>query len=391
MAEAENKGLGRKKMNENQLLIIQETVNWRENVIYRGSTKGASLSDGRGDLFHQSQAYNKPGIADSNIPTASLKDLSLMWCKLKGGSPDTLFEKVSDSVQSLDNVDPTVVDWAIMGNVYEHGNYCEFLVGMYNVDKDPVIDFKRMSGDGFVMDGFYQKVKKTLKERNIIDAAEDDDVDFDYQFSDSEEEKEEEDDLTAYGYLQLAYDENIVASWIEKIAVRHVEDKNHMMGLMAYNASDPANLEIIIKKGGKKLIDLIIKLFEETNSAALVRNTSELANKVTNHPKVAEHGYEDSFLVAIFIAMYYWVPGNDRKNNRKQTTSFEITESRETVNNLVETIYNLKSVFSEDVIKASAKNSNLEDEQKQNIISYLENNKGSKPVDFLLHILKQLE
>jgi len=387
MAEAEV--TGRKKMNENQLQIIQETVNWRETV-HRGATKGASMSDGRGDLFHQAQAYKKPGNSNSNLPQASLKDLSLMWCKLKEGNADTLFKKVSSSVQSLDNVDPTIVDWAIMGNVYEHGNYCEFLVGMYNVEKDAVIDFKRMSGDGFVMDGFYQKVKKTLKERNIIDAAEDDDLDFDYQFSDSEEEKEDEDDLTAYGYLQLAYDENIVASWIEKIGVRHVEDKNHMMGLMAYNASDAANLEIIIKNGGKKLTNLIIKLFEETNSAALVRNTSELANKVTSHPKVEEHGYEESFLVAIFIAMYYWVPGNDRKNNRKQTTSFEITESRETVNNLVQTIYNLKSVFSEDAIKTSAKK-NLEDEHKQNIISYLENNKGSKPFDFLLHILKQIE
>jgi len=391
MAEAENAAERKRRMNENQLQIIQETMDWRGDVVRGAAMKQADL---RGDLYNRDAAYAKSGVADSEIPQANQKDLGLMWCKLKGDNAEELFQNVSKSVQSLPNVDPTVDIWAIMGNVYDHGNHCEFLVGMYEVEKQPVLDFKRMSGDGFVMDGFYQKVKKKLKETKIIDAVEDDDADFDDYSDDFEDDDakdgEEEDNLTSYGYLQLAYDVNIVASWIEKIKVRHVEDQNHMMGLMAYNASDPTNLEIIVSKGGENLKDLTVTMLEESNNAALVRNTSELAKKVTSHPKSKEHGYDEAFLQAIFTAMEYWVPNNGRKNKQKQTTSFEITESRETVNNLVQTIYNLKSIFSDMLME---KVSNMEDKSKQNIINFLESKKESKTKaeDFLLHVLKQIE
>jgi len=386
MAEAEKSG--KRLMNEEQLQMINETLGWRDNV-HRGATKGAV--DNRGNFYHQKQAYQKSGIEDSKIPQARQKDLSLMWCKLNGENAEELFQNVSKTVESLPNVDPTIDIWAILGNVYDHGNHCEFLVGMYEVENQPVLDFKRMSGDGFVMDGFYQKVKKTLKDQKIIDQVEDDDDVFeDYSDGFSDEEKEEEEDnLSSYGYLQLAYDENIVNSWIEKIKVRHVEDQNHMMGLMAYNASDPANLNIIVSKGGQSLKDLTINLLEQSNNAALVRNTTELAKKVTGHESFKEHGYDEAFLKAIFDAMQHWVPNNGRKNE-KQTTSFEITESRETINNLVQTIYNLKSIFSDETVAETA--SCMEVDQRKNVITFLENKKEkSQAVDFLLHILKQLE
>jgi len=392
MAEAENK----RKMNEEELQIIHETMDWR-NDTFRGARKEVVRHSGA--MFDRKQAYGKPNMGDQKIPQASQKDLSLMWCKLVGENARDLFNNVSNTVESLPNVDPTVDIWSIMGNVYSHGNHCEFLVGMYEVESQPVLDFKRMSGDGFVMDGFYQKVKKTLKDQKIIDAVEDDDDAFDYSDDfdsdefDSGEAKdgeEDEDNLTSYGYLQLAYDKNIVTSWIEKIKVRHVEDQNHMMGLMAYNASDPNNLEIIVNKGGKNLKELTIKMLEESNNAALVRNTTELAKKVTSHPQHTEHGYDEAFLKAVFDAMQWWVPNNGRKNSNK-TTSFVITESRETVNNLVETIHNLKSIFSEDVIKQKA--ALMDVENRKHIIAFLDNKKAESKTeadDFLLHILKQI-
>jgi len=376
-------------MNQRELQIIYETMDWRNREVHRGAAKG--VVNHRGNLYDREQAYEKPGVADSKIPQATQNELSLMWCKLNGDNAEEIFQNVSNTVESLPNVDPTIDIWAIMGNVYDHGNHCEFLVGMYEVEKQPVLDFKRMSGDGFVMDGFYQKVKKTLRERKIIDAEDDDDDIFEVDYSDdlSDEDAKEEDNLNSYGYLQLKYDENIVPSWIEKIKVRHVEDKNHMMGLMAYNASDETNLEIIVRKGGKNLKDLTVEMLVESNNAALVRNTTELLKKVTSHEKCKEHGYDDAFLEAIFEAMRWWVPNNGRKNKMKQSSSFEITESRETVNNLVQTIHNLKSIFSDEAI--SQKAGKLEDEQRQNIIAFLDSKKTkSEADDFLLHILRQL-
>jgi predicted Zn-dependent protease with MMP-like domain len=283
--------------------------------------------------------------------------------------------------------------WAMMGNVYDHGNYCEFLLGMYKVEEKPVLDFKRMSGDGFVMDTFYRNVIQELLKANselIVDVEEDDGDDVFEDYSDDETEDDGRDsegaDLTSYGYLQLSYDESLVTSWIEKIETRHVEDKNHMMGLMAYNALHEENLEIIVRKGGKNLRDLTKLLFEESNSAALVRNTSALVKAVTSVEASKEHGYDAAFVESVFEAMHYWVPNNGRKNKQNASATFEITESRETVTNLVDTLFNLKNFVDSDAI--SEKAAKLKEDQKANIIAFLEQpQKKTDPAEYLLHIL----
>merc|ERR1719219_2317749 len=282
---------------------------------------------------------------------------------------------------------------SIMGNVYDHGNHCEFLLGMYQVEEQPVLDFKRMSGDGFVMDTFYHSVLKKLgaEQPQLIDPISDDDADFnDYSDDESEEVKSEDDQLTSYGYLQLSYDENLVTSWIEKIKTRHVEDKNHMMGLMAYNALHEENLEIIVRKGGKDLRDLTKLLFEESNSAALVRNTSALVKAVTSVDASKEHGYDEAFVESVFEAMHYWVPNNGRKNKQNASATFEITESREPVTSLVDTLFNLKNFVDSDAI--SEKAAKLKEDQKANIIAFLEKSqKKTDPAEYLLHILNTTE
>lgn len=377
--------------------MIHSTLDWRPDV-HRGATAVDSADDFRAELFNRNQGFNKSGPGSSGIPTLRKSDLSLMHCKLNGDiDANQMWKDVSGMVDKLPNVDPMKDLWAMMGNVYDHGNYCEFLMGMYEVENEPVLDFKRMSGDGFVMDGFFRAVKKSLVDAGkdlIIDVEEDDgDGDFD-DYSDDESDEDGKDSeenahLSSYGYLQLSYDENLVPSWIEKIKTRHVEDKNHMMGLMAYNSSHKENLEIIVRKGGKDLRNLSKLLLLESASAALVRNTSALVSTVTSVDECAEDGYDEEFVEAVFDAMHYWVPNNGRKNQQKATASFEITESRETVNNLVKTLFNLKKFVSVEQITAKA--ALLKDEQKSNIVAYLKKQASTDPVNFLLHVLENAE
>merc|ERR1719354_1511535 len=123
---------------------------------------------------------------------------------------------------------------------------------------------------------------------------------------------------------------------------------------MAYNALHEENLEIIVRKGGKNLRDLTKLLFEESNSAALVRNTSALVKAVTSVEASKEHGYDEAFVESVFEAMHYWVPNNGRKNKQNASATFEITESRETVTNLVDTLFNLKNFVDSDAISEKA-------------------------------------
>lgn len=381
-------------MSQEELEIIHSTLDWRPEV-HRGAAAADSVDDYRGDIFNRDQGFQKSGPENTRIPTLRPSELSLMHCHLNDSlNMEDMWKDVSGTVFSLPNIDPMEDMWAMMGNVYDHGNHCEFLLGMYKVEEKPVLDFKRMSGDGFVMDTFYRMVLRSLMETNselIVDVEEDDGDDVFDDYSDDETEDDGRDSegvvdhLTSYGYLQLSYDENLVSSWIEKIKTRHVEDKNHMMGLMAYNASHKENLEIIVRKGGKDLRDLTKLLFEESNSAALVRNTSALVAEVTSVDASKEHGYDEAFVESVFEAMHYWVPNNGRKNKQNASATFEITESRETVENLVKTLFNLKNFVADDAIIDKA--DKLKEDQKKHIIDFLELQKKTDPVEYLLHIL----
>jgi len=395
MADSEptRNGSTRRQMSPEELEIIQSTLDWRPEV-HRGAAAADSIEDFRGDIFNRDQQYQKSGSENTRIPTLRPSELSLMHCNLNDSlNMEDLWRDVSGTVKGLRNVDPMEDLWSMMGNVYDHGNYCEFLLGMYKVEEKPVLDFKRMSGDGFVMDTFYRNVIQELLKANselIVDVEEDDGDDVFEDYSDDETEDDGRDsegaDLTSYGYLQLSYDENLVTSWIEKIETRHVEDKNHMMGLMAYNALHEENLEIIVRKGGKNLRDLTKLMFEESNSAALVRNTSALVKAVTSVEASKEHGYDEAFVESVFEAMHYWVPNNGRKNKQNASATFEITESRETVTNLVDTLFNLKNFVDSDAI--SEKAAKLKEDQKANIIAFLEQpQKKTDPAEYLLHIL----
>lgn len=399
MADSEptRNGSTRRQMSPEELEIIHSTLDWRPEV-HRGAAAADSIEDFRGDIFNRDQEYQKSGPENNRIPTLRPSELSLMHCNLNDSmNMEDMWKDVSGTVKGLRDVDPMEDLWAMMGNVYDHGNYCEFLLGMYKVEEKPVLDFKRMSGDGFVMDTFYRNVIQELLKANselIVDVEEDDGDDVFEDYSDDETEDDGRDsegaDLTSYGYLQLSYDENLVTSWIEKIKTRHVEDKNHMMGLMAYNALHEENLEIIVRKGGKDLRDLTKLLFEESNSAALVRNTSALVKAVTSVDASKEHGYDEAFVESVFEAMHYWVPNNGRKNKQNASATFEITESRETVTNLVDTLFNLKNFVDSDAI--SAKAGKLKEDQKANIIDFLEKSqKKTDPAEYLLHILNTTE
>merc|ERR1719291_641510 len=133
---------------------------------------------------------------------------------------------------------------------------------------------------------------------------------------------------------------------------------------MAYNALHEENLEIIVRKGGKNLRDLTKLLFEASK----------------------EHGYDEAFVESVFEAMHYWVPNNGGKNKQNASATFEITESRETVTNLVDTLFNLKNFVDSDAI--SEKAAKLKEDQKANIIAFLEQpQKKTDPAEYLLHIL----
>merc|ERR1719362_2485333 len=115
-----------------------------------------------------------------------------------------------------------------IGNFFYHGNHCEFLMAMYITQQnEPLLDFRRMSGDGFVMDAFFREVKDLLHEFTISPVEDGDEEDTFDDYSDDETDLSKSvttnigELLKNGGFLQLQYDKNVVNNWLEKIGKGH--------------------------------------------------------------------------------------------------------------------------------------------------------------------------
>jgi len=422
MAESEktsnpkNKFPRRRELDDDSFRILQFT---RQGDVERGAVmRGAQVKRGTPNssedhlanaFVGNMGAYAKPTMdatpVEQNLPVATDKDLGLMNLCSKVENDKEFFDRVVAAIRSLKNCDLTVLDWVMFGNKYLQGRYVEFLIAFYGVGKETKIDMKRMSGDGFAMAAFFTEVKNQLKKEDLIIAVDEDSEEFVYSSEDESDDSGEEEDNLADGYLQLAYDPKIVPTWIAKIQNRHVEDQLHMLGLMAFNASNKQNLDIIVNEGGKKLKALFINKFENSNIAALVRFTSELAKYVTGHRDCKNHGYDEEFLVAILDTIKFWVPGKANtsfsEKNRQQSTKFEVTESGETVMNLVEVMYNLgetMKIFPKETILLLAKKRLVKKKKsgykkvspKDDILRFLKTQEETLPATYFRHILNEI-
>lgn len=254
-------------------------------------------------------------------------EVSLMNLRLKSS---TQFEQLVATIEPLSNMDPMfdLQRKRAIGNYFYHGNHCEFLMAMYiTQQKEPLLDFRRMSGDGFVMDAFFREVQNLLQEFTITpveDSGDEEDTFDDYSDDEEDVGKSVTDNIGELlkngGFLQLQYDKEVVNNWLAKIGKGHIQDKNYLMGLLAHNSRNPQNREIIISQGADDLMTCLKTQLRKTDSAAMIRNAALLTQQV-----LSEVDVRMDVVKSMFYAMVRWVPGN----NNKQT--LEVTESREAV------------------------------------------------------------
>lgn len=300
--------------------------------------------DTRDELDFGQPAPGQKGGLSLNFPMIRPEEMSLMHCTIS--EDESIAKKVwaeaMTTVQNLNNVDPVILqNWKAIGNYYQHGSFCEFLMALYqNRDSNQhVLDFKRMSGDGFVMDTFYRTMKEyldttglTLNVGTEIDGETDDDDDddlFDDYSSDDDDQEDtdvEEEFLRPGGYLKLWADQSLLSHWMNQVKTRHIEDQNHMMGLMAHNSENPDNRKHMLLQFPDLLKMITLKL-NTTENAALVRNASVLLYNLLLDAKDFRPDELNDLLKAIFVAMRKWCPQDQSQVSHLKPVS----QSRETV------------------------------------------------------------
>lgn len=313
-------------MNEPVVYKSVATVDTRLNPdsgVYR------AMRDDLADQESKSQGQKKtPMEEDVALTVIRPLEISLMNLRLK---IEAKFAELEKTLTPLQNMDPMFDNRRkrAIGNYYFHGNHCEFLMQMYNTqENEPLLDFRRMSGDGFVMDTFFREVKDTLSAFTVTpveDDADEEDTFDDYSDDDDENATSMASDIGELlkngGFLQLQYDKHVVKNWLKKIRKGHIQDRNYLMGLLAHNSRNSDNRAIIIAQGAGELLEVLETQLSSTDSAAMARNCSLLLQQivldgVNIHRDLAK---------SVFQALERWVPGN------RHTQTLEVTESREAV------------------------------------------------------------
>jgi len=404
-AEKARRRLGGKKLEElHATSRMGRTWNLDEPEICRGAALRNAADDAKAYVGKaiQDRSYSK-APAQPQIPKASPKDLGLMQLTSKINDPVKLIKEVRETIANLKNCDLTAVEYYVYGAKYINCCSVEYLVGCFKVGEELKIEMKRMCGGGFEMAHFYSELKSELEQRDVVYKSEEDSESEFVDYDESEDESGEADDGLDHNYLQLRYDRKIVGLWLSKIEHRSQEDQLHMAGLLAYNASNKENLTIIVEEGREKLKDMIRTKLENSRNVALVRFTALLAQHVTTHEECKKHGYDEKrWLESIFDAVQYWVPKLPQYRttlsaNQHQSTKFDVTESRETVGSLIETIYNIgekmKISSYENLVKIAK--ARLVDKKKRDsnatykemIDQYLKKQEQTNSVKYFRHIL----
>lgn len=325
-------------------------------------------------------------------------EVSLMNLRLKLA---TNFDQLVTTIDPLPNMDPMfdLQRKRAIGNFFYHGNHCEFLMAMYITQQnEPLLDFRRMSGDGFVMDAFFREVKELLHEFTIspVEDGDEEDTFDDYSDDETDLSKSVTTDIGELlkngGFLQLQYDKNVVNNWLEKIGKGHIQDKNYLMGLLAHNSRNPENRAIIISQGAADLMDCLERQLRTTDSSAMIRNAALLTQQVL----LDKVEIRLDLVRSMLLAMGRWVPGN----RNKQT--LEVTESREAIAFLSSALRSLNAKHNLDLptLQKIAREAFITEELQDSaavVIQYVQSGRLQKAVDperkadfdFVLKVLQE--
>eukprot|EP00494_Astrolonche_serrata_P034575 UN34844 len=313
------------------------------NETYKAVPVADYQSKGTSDATYGDQYGGKPGakitehgtlskVELGSVPLAEESDLSLMRVQLKDLeiSAQDLWKKCTGLIESMQSVDPMFDDpnKKAYGITYNNSNFAEYLMGLYQVpSKKYVLSFRRMSGDGFSMNDFYQNMNNKLAEAKMSEPEFEDESDFDDLFDDDEDDSSGSFDLIKPGcYLTLKLDKELVVSWVEDFEKKSLEDQQHIMGVMAYNAEQETNRNIMIEMAEKQIKVAIIFVLEGDN-AALVRYASKLLRILATNNKC-----RDSELAKLCLkTINRFVPGPVKSHKH-----FHVKHSRGTIRELVE-------------------------------------------------------
>jgi len=301
---------------------------------------------------------NKSAGPFTTIPTMRPEERSTMSIGVKYDSD--FWTTFSNTLNQLQNTDVQFQEGQqrVLGNHYQYGKNCHFLCALFQLEteeKQHVLDFRRLNGNGFTMDNFYQNVRSECAKQDLVDNPDEMESDDEDGFEFSDDESTDNPNLfflTPNAYLQLNFDPEVVTSWVKRLlpeANSFVEEIDHILGLMAFNAEEPTNLKIIQEEGERAGLISVLKYNLESRKdaftdAAIVRNSSVLVKIFANNNMLDVN--DTKMIDAMIGAMKDWSLGSSKGR------WLSLNVSKETVSSLADALWCLfKNGADENYIK----------------------------------------
>jgi len=314
------------------------------------------------------------------------EDYSLLHVKSMH-EPGTLWDALTQFFEETENLDPEVNDQAkvVTGHYYNTPQDCKFMTGVYRVnEKDTeeksIVDFRRLSGDAFLMNDFFHLVVEWLTNKELVEPEEDSEDEFtDEPFTDDEDLLSEVEDMDGAfnvvpmnphkNYLQFDYDEGLLNMWIERYQESHMEDKDYVMKMMSFNAELESNRDFMLQRSAetlKELIETQLKETKEWNSAPITRNTCLLLKNLSQSDAAM---VDAETIKAVCEAMATWCPGQNAS-----PVIGEVRESRQSMLEMAEFLTNMveNQKLDQDLISNVMKES-LNTNQMDKIVNFAAN------------------
>jgi hypothetical protein len=347
------------------------------------------------------RAVSKEAISPNNLvrndqPQKQVADISVKMVEFETMQPDDfsllhvksvqepglLWDSLTEFFEVQENLDPEVNEQAkvVTGHYYDTPQECKFMAGVYLVDdkdaqEQSVVDFRRLSGDAFLMNDFFHLVVDWLLKNEMVEPEEN--SDDEYEISDDEPLSDVE-DMDGFNveplnpfkrYLEFNYDEGLLHMWISRFKDSHMEDKDYVMKMMSFNAEHEGNREFMLRKSAgelKELIETQLTQKKDWNSAPITRNTCLLLKNLSLSEDMV---VGEETIKAVCEAMANWCPGQ-----QSSPVIGEVRESRQSMIEIAQFYDNLvTSKKCEPDFFANVMQETLDSDQMNAIVSFTSN------------------
>lgn len=175
----------------------------------------------------------------------------------------------------------------IYGYLFERNTFAcfklEFNLLQQQNTETKILQLRRLQGDAFLMETFFQRLKTDLEKAGHCEAEE-----MEEDFDDLDELFQSDSGIELPNYLNLSFDPEIVNMWCMELAGQHFENIVQILLLLAYNAENAANLEIFLRQK-QQIVDALfglLKCKENCTSLPVARSIAKVLCQLCSHHKI---------------------------------------------------------------------------------------------------------